>query len=377
MAKAATAKAGSALVYCVCSIGATIMMSSYLKLWNAWFLTLYQQATIFIMVPIFAMIGGMGVPGFASFYVERIRLGTLMKVWPAGFFAIATVVSNNICLKLVGPAELDVAKGTVLLFSVVTSYVFLNTKQTHLAMLGVGVVTSAFLLNGARYIEQPEKLGSLAIGCFTALSGSLQAVLSKKVMKHVDFKATVLLHYNSVVSLILLPALVYIYSPESYVKLAKSPLSLVILFPCGMVGLTINLLTQVTLKFFSPLSFNIIGQFKNLFQSIVSMAVGAAVRNPALIAPLTLKFVGSLIYVVAKQIETSMNAIKRFGAEVLEDEALFRLQVDPESIGHMSDIGRFRYAQMSSVYNEVDVLTPMEFWDDEDSESDSMLKHSV
>lgn len=117
--------------------------------------------------------------------------------------------SNNYTLKYVDASFYQVARGLVLPFTVLTSYLFLHVRPSLAILLACGVVTLGFLTGVFLDSAYPSLLG-LAFGVASSVTTALHAVVIKRALGVLGGGALDLAWYSNLLSAAVLAPLVLI-----------------------------------------------------------------------------------------------------------------------------------------------------------------------
>lgn len=117
------------------------------------------------------------------------------------------LVFNTYCLQYVDASFYQVARGLVLPFTTLFSYLLLSTRSSPGALLAVAVVCVGFFLGVSAEHLHTSTLGTM-LGVFSSLTTSVHAIVVKRSLSVVRGSTMDLVYYNNLLSAILLFPLV-------------------------------------------------------------------------------------------------------------------------------------------------------------------------
>jgi GDP-fucose transporter C1 len=221
-------------------------------------------------------------------------LRTCLSLAPLSAISVTMIVLNNICLHYVNASFYMVARSLHVLFSILFGYLLTGQGVSPRVLLACVGITVGFALGcvGESTASEFSVFGT-AMGVVSTVFVALNGHEIKKNLGKVGNNEWELSRYNSVNSVVMLPAVILATGELRGVALDtlwEQLFSLPVLFS-GLLGFLINLAAYIQVKATSPLTHMVSGTFKGVIQTVVASFIFGN--------PLTGTFVvGSAIVVV-------------------------------------------------------------------------------
>lgn len=278
------------------------------------FVSWFQQFLGLFFYYSFAYVGKRtDISTFTRFKWVRPRPDMLKVVFPVSLAFVLMVSAANLCLMYVQVSTYQVARSLTIIFTIVLTYVLLQETQSLLVLLGCSLMMSGFVLNSLD--PTTLSLGGLVLGGASSLFQSIYNVLVKQKLPHLNHDTNLLLLYNMVWGSVLFLPFVFLSGEGKYfLELPIDPTKPEFgekwfsLLGSAFLSILINLASFLCIKFTSPLTFNILGFTKSLFQSAGGILFLNDVVTLESLTSLLLSLTGTGIYSYAKYTEAEAKA---------------------------------------------------------------------
>lgn len=201
-----------------------------------------------------------------------------LRCLPVSFTFVMTIGLSNICLQRVLISTYQVARSLTLPFVIVLSYVVLRERQSFAILVACALMVIGFVI-GSLDPSTLSLVGLLA-GGFSSLFQSLYNVLIKSSLPHVNHNNQKLVFYNVLLSSFLFLPMVFVVEGtvpwrkafRSNPGTLEAPRTLWLVWGSmalsGVLGTALNMAQYLVIHVTSPLTFNIVGFTKSIFQSL-------------------------------------------------------------------------------------------------------------
>lgn len=198
-----------------------------------------------------------------------------LRVLPMTSVYILMVTTNNLCLQYVQLSFYQVARSLSILFSLILSRLLFNERTSWKAASTSLLIMVGFALGSWGEVPSQFSLAGLLFGVLSSFFVALNSILVKSIgQKTFDGDQWKLMYYNTCLSIPLLLPLTFLKGElaEALPLLPSLPLSTYLsLLITGLLGFLINIAISLQIKYTSPLTNNVSGTFKGVFQIVISV----------------------------------------------------------------------------------------------------------
>lgn len=249
-------------------------------------------------------------PTFSFFPEFQYHKDTAIKVMPLTAVFLGMIVFNNLCLKYVQVSFYQVARSLTILFNVVFSLLFLGDSTSKPILLTLAVVVVGYILGCDGEIE--FSYTGAVYGVLASAFVALYSIYVKKILKEVDNNKWLLVIYNNINALWMLPV-VFLLAGELTPILENTPFGDINFWYkitiAGMCGFLINIATFWQIQVTSSLTHNISGTAKAAAQSMLAVVFLENTVTPSGAIGLLLVLGGSLLYAYIRMREAQIAKV--------------------------------------------------------------------
>eukprot|EP00915_Cephaloidophora_sp_WS-2016_P003833 GHVH01005187.1.p1 GENE.GHVH01005187.1~~GHVH01005187.1.p1 ORF type:complete len:368 (+),score=27.30 GHVH01005187.1:65-1168(+) len=270
------------------------------------FISWVQQIIGVALYYLMALMGRLtNIPLFKRFHLIKVDFWVLYKCFPQVVTFTLMVGLANLCLEYVQVSTYQVARSLSLIFSIILTRYLLGTFPSRMAMIGVCLICSGFVLNSL----DPETLSffGLVLGASSSFFQSFNGVLVSKNMSLFENDGQKLLLYNLVGASVTMFPLIFIFGEsDAFTFLPLNPADeMFIVRWCALLGsgafcILINLSTFMVIDATSPVSMTVIGFSKSIVQSIGGIFFFGDIVTPESLMALFMSFFGTGMYTFAQ-----------------------------------------------------------------------------
>lgn len=221
---------------------------------------------------------------------------------------VTGLIFNTYCLQYVDASFYQVARGLVLPFTVLFSYLLLSTRSSGSILLSVSIVCFGFFLGVSSHHINASAVGTM-LGVFSSLTTSVHAIVVKKSLNVVQGSTMDLVYYNNLLSAFLLSPLVLL-SGESTTVLEMiatggRPLQTFITGATitGVFGFLICIAGFLSIKVTSPVTHMISSAVRGVIQTFLGKWVFGDIITTGRGAGIAFILLGSTLYTYIKDRE--------------------------------------------------------------------------
>lgn len=211
----------------------------------------------------------------SAFPKLHLRFKTVRQVLPLTVVFVGMISFNNLCLKNVGVAFYFVGRSLTTVFNVALTYFILGKSTSPKTIACCLCIVMGFFLG----VDQEQLIGTLSIsgvffGVLASFFVSLNSILTVNALSAVKSSIWMLTFYNNLIACVLFLPLILLTGEvgvlfNSMAQL-NSTLFWVLLFASGLMGFAIGYVTNLQIKFTSPLTHNISGTAKACAQTVLA-----------------------------------------------------------------------------------------------------------
>ncbi|KAN0094825.1 hypothetical protein V8E55_003112 [Tylopilus felleus] len=225
---------------------------------------------------------------------------------------------SNYTLKYVDASFYQVARGLLLPFTVVTSYIFLHTRPSLRILFSCSVVTLGFFV-GIFLDAKPIALLGIAFGVASSAITAVHSVVIKKSLDVVKGSAMHLSWYTNLLSAVLLIPLIVLagevpaitrlfFGPEEIVP-APGELSELHTFVwgsaiTGVIGFLMSLASLLSIKVTSPITHMVSSAVRGVAASLLGMSLFGDVISAGRASSIGIILGGSIWYTWIKHVDS-------------------------------------------------------------------------
>jgi GDP-fucose transporter C1 len=208
------------------------------------------------------------------FTIPKVHWSTCKGLVPLISINVTGLIFNTYCLQYVDASFYQVARGLVLPFTVLFSYLLLSTRSSSALLFSVGVVCIGFFLGVTSQHINASPIGTM-LGVFSSLTTSVHAIVVKKSLSVVKGSTMDLVYYNNLLSAMLLFPLVYLSGESTtvleMVAVGGAPLKTFLTGATitGVFGFLICIAGFLSIKVTSPVTHMISSAVRGVIQTFL------------------------------------------------------------------------------------------------------------
>ncbi|KAF8480207.1 hypothetical protein DFH94DRAFT_741125 [Russula ochroleuca] len=225
---------------------------------------------------------------------------------------VLSLSTSNYSLKFVDASFYQVARGLVLPFTVLTSYVMLRTRPSFRILVSCSVVTSGFFIGVFLDKVHVSGLGIL-FGISSSLMSALHAAVMKRGFQVVEGSALSMSWYSNLLSSVLLLPFIIIFGEGPAVLDILSGRAeglqtfLVGSAITGTVGFLLSIALALSIKVTSPISHMISSAVRGVAASVLGVALFGDILTSDRVSAIILILGGSIYYTWIKHVESTAS----------------------------------------------------------------------
>jgi GDP-fucose transporter C1 len=258
--------------------------------------TIYQLCVSMVLLAVF---GGAGRYVHALSYIPPVSYdaGLLTKLTPLAGLYVAMLALTNYCLRHVDITFYQILRSLVIPMNLVFSLALTGRVPTRWTLGCCAVVVAGFLLGSITELKFSTE--GLAFGVLSSASVALYSLASKRALDEVGRSTFRLMHYTTLVGLLLLLPVVAL-SGELPGVLASPQLASrsfwALNTAAAVCGFMINVAFFSLINSSSPLTTHIAGCAKSALQAWLSVLIFGNAVTPLNALGIVLTLVGSFVY---------------------------------------------------------------------------------
>lgn len=267
------------------------------------------------------------------FQLPTLSLSTSRALSPLIAINVVGLTFNTYCLQYVDASFYQVARGLILPFTVLASWIFLSARPSSGVLAAVAVVCAGFFCGvGAEHLTV-SPIG-VTLGVFSSITTSLHAIVVKKSLG-VTSSPMDLAYYNNLLSaIVLLPPLLISGEFETFTVLlvegGEALRTLVVgAVVTGVFGFLICIAGFISIKVTSPVTHMISSAVRGVIQTLLGVALFHDVVSLGRASGIGFILVGSILYTWVKDREATRAARERREREAKEREQSEGLLLSP------------------------------------------------
>ncbi|EGG00689.1 uncharacterized protein MELLADRAFT_39559, partial [Melampsora larici-populina 98AG31] len=244
---------------------------------------------------------------FGIFTLPTLHLSILKSLVPLISINVLGLTFNTYCLQFVDASFYQVARGLILPFTVLASYLFLGTRSSPKIHLSIFIVTLGFIIGVSSERLTVSHLG-VALGIFSSLTTSMHAIIMKRALSKVSGTIDLTYLTNLYSALLIFPFIVIMGELQIVLSLligahdASKTFWLGTLVT-GLFGFLIGVAGVLSIKVTSPVTHMISSAVRGVFQTVLSASVFGDVITPGRLGGISMILIGSIYYTWVKDQE--------------------------------------------------------------------------
>jgi len=281
---------------------------------NKWVLRATAIPIIFLLCQLLLATALLQIAGFLGFLeIPNVDLKIAQKLLPLISINVVGLMFNTFCLQYVDASFYQIARGLVLPFTVLASYLFLDSRPSPNILSAVVIVCVGFLGGVQSDHLHTSQLG-IALGILSSMTTSVHAIVVKRSLS-VTSSPIELAYYNNLFSAIfLLPLIPFtseIASFRALVSTGGPDLQTFLLgaLITGLFGFLISLAGFLSIKITSPVTHMVSSAVRGVLQTILGTVLFGDLISANRLISIMVILGGSLAYTAIKDQE---NASQKF-----------------------------------------------------------------
>jgi len=281
---------------------------------NKWVLRATAIPIIFLLCQLLLATALLQIAGFLGFLeIPNVDLKIAQKLLPLISINVVGLMFNTFCLQYVDASFYQIARGLVLPFTVLASYLFLDSRPSPNILSAVVIVCVGFLGGVQSDHLHTSQLG-IALGILSSMTTSVHAIVVKRSLS-VTSSPIELAYYNNLFSAIfLLPLIPFtseIASVRALVSTGGPDLQTFLLgaLITGLFGFLISLAGFLSIKITSPVTHMVSSAVRGVLQTILGTVLFGDLISANRLISIMVILGGSLAYTAIKDQE---NASQKF-----------------------------------------------------------------
>jgi len=303
---------------------------------NKWVLNAVQVPLFFLLVQLLTAVACLHLAAcFGWFKIPEMRLSTCKGLTPLIAINCIGLAFNTYCLQFVDASFYQVARGLVLPFTTLLSYIFLASKPTPPLLAAIGIVCVGFMVG-----VSSEKMSSVSyigiiLGVCSSVTTAGHAIVVKRSLPVVNGSAMDLAYYSNFLSaFIMAPAAVLAETGAVVTLFSEGGKTFRTFWVGGLVtgvfGFLICIAGFVSIKVTSPVTHMISAAVRGVIQTFLGYSLFGDVITNGRISGISLILAGSLLYTYLKDREMRQrDAEKKANAYAMvdrEEETVFDME---------------------------------------------------
>ncbi|ETW77247.1 GDP-fucose transporter [Heterobasidion irregulare TC 32-1] len=238
----------------------------------------------------------------------HVNIALIKGLAPMIALNVVGLSSNNYTLKYVDTSFYQVARGLVLPLTVLTSFIFLNTRPSIRILLSCSIVTVGFFVGVFLDGTHVSTLG-IVFGVASSLMTALHAVVMKRSLDVVGGSALHLSWYSNLLSAVVLaPCVLFAGEGSSVMDLLYRRQGLATFITgstiTGALGFLMSIASTLSIKITSPITHMISSAIRGVAASLLGMWIFHDVVSSGRVWAIAIILTGSLHYTWIKHTES-------------------------------------------------------------------------
>lgn len=266
-----------------------------------WFQIVFALGCCFVTYPLNKVVPALGHLPNLEFNFEKAK-----QILSLSVIFVLMVGFNNLCLKFVDVSFYQVARSLSVLFTLIFGYFLLSDSSSWESIGACFVVIAGYVIGNVSEVREMKFsfLGvffGLASSAFVALNG----IYVKKALKVVNNDEWLLLLYNTIIAIVLLGPLAFIFEFDGVRKVPFLFDPRFIWYMCitAFLGWLINIAIYLQIKYTSALTNAISGTVKACVQTLLAIVFWESNTSSIKLFGILLCIGGSFLYSHFKKLE--------------------------------------------------------------------------
>jgi len=267
-----------------------------------------QVPLFFLLVQLLTAVALLHFASFFGFFkIPELRLSTCKGLTPLIAINCIGLAFNTYCLQFVDASFYQVARGLVLPFTTLLSYIFLNARPSLPLLAAIGIVCFGFMVG-----VSAENMSTSFIGIFLGVCSSVttagHAIVVKRSLPVVNGSAMDLAYYSNFLSaFIMAPAAILAETGAVVSLFSEGGQALRTFWVGGLVtgvfGFLICIAGFISIKVTSPVTHMISAAVRGVIQTFLGYYCFNDVITNGRISGISLILAGSILYTYLKDRE--------------------------------------------------------------------------
>ncbi|KAG0149979.1 hypothetical protein CROQUDRAFT_668870 [Cronartium quercuum f. sp. fusiforme G11] len=245
---------------------------------------------------------------FGIFSLPVVHLAVCKALVPLITINVLGLTFNTYCLQYVDSSFYQVARGLILPFTVLASYLFLGTRSSLKIHISIAIVCIGFVLGVSSERLTVSHLG-VALGVFSSLTTSIHAIIMKQALSKVSGTIDMTYYTNLLSAFVILPLIIIMGETGTVLELVKTDGAgglrtfLVGTVVTGIFGFLICVAGVLSIKVTSPVTHMISSAVRGVFQTALSALIFGDVITTGRLGSIVIILAGSIYYTWVKDQE--------------------------------------------------------------------------
>jgi len=310
---------------------------------NKWVLNAVPVPLFFLLVQLLTAVFLLHVTAcFGLFKVPEIRLSICKGLTPLIAINCIGLAFNTYCLQFVDASFYQVARGLVLPFTTLLSYIFLNARPS-LPLLGaIGIVCFGFMVGVSSENLSVSFIGIL-LGVCSSVTTAGHAIVVKRSLPVVNGSAMDLAYYSNFLSaFIMAPAALLAETGAVLNMFSQGGQAFRTFWVGGLVtgvfGFLICIAGFISIKVTSPVTHMMSAAVRGVIQTVLGVWLFSDIVTRARLSGIALILTGSIVYTFLKDQEMRKNSAAAKNANIIAMAS--REERDADTVFDMDDESR-------------------------------------
>jgi len=275
---------------------------------NKWVLNAVQVPLFFLLVQLATAVVCLHITAcFGLFKIPEIRLSTCKGLTPLIAINCIGLAFNTYCLQYVDVAFYQVARGLVLPFTTLLSYIVLHVRPSPPLYLAIGIVCLGFMVGVSAENLSVSFIG-IVLGVCSSMTTAGHAIVVKRSLPVVNGSAMDLAYFSNFLScFIMLPACVLAETGTILNMFAEGGQGLRTFWIGGLVtgvfGFLICIAGFVSIKVTSPTTHMVSSAVRGVVQTALGVWFFNDILTHGRLSGIALILAGSILYTYLKDRE--------------------------------------------------------------------------
>ncbi|KAF9317051.1 hypothetical protein BG003_001221 [Podila horticola] len=268
------------------------------KISAPWLLLWSQLAIAVILLQLTDLVGLLEMP--------KLRFSVAKQLIPLIAINVLGLGVNTVCLVYVDTSFYQIARGLVLPFTVIFTYMILRQTFSKFVIAACMIVFAGFM-TGVTADVNVSTLG-VVFGVASSVTTSLHAIVIKRALESVKDSSLDLVYYNNVLSTLVMipivagsgeiPQVIKLFHEEDGAAACKR--FLIGVAVTGLFGFLVNVASFLQIAHTSPTTHMVSGAVRSVLQTLLGYFAFREIITSGRLAGIVLIMCGSTIYTYAR-----------------------------------------------------------------------------